>query len=264
MTRVIVTADDFGLCPEVNDAVCLLHDRGVVERTSFMMTTPHFRASVEALRSRPALEVAIHLDLTDGRPVLPAAEVPSLVGQDGAFRGGRHYSVLAGILVGRVSRREIRAEWRAQVARARDAGLEIAQLNAHGHLHLIPRLRGIVLDILEEFAIPGLRTVSVDASLRGLFLGLSSIGITRAAWRRGLRLAVPDRVLGLRHSGSLDERRLLHALAGAPRGGVAEIVVHPSLAPNAYHERWGYAGERETRALQSDEVLRALREVSRG
>ena len=32
MARVIVTADDFGLCQEVNDAICLLHDRGVVHR----------------------------------------------------------------------------------------------------------------------------------------------------------------------------------------------------------------------------------------
>ena len=40
--RLIVTADDFGLCPEVNDAICLLHDRGVVKRTSFLVTTEHF------------------------------------------------------------------------------------------------------------------------------------------------------------------------------------------------------------------------------
>jgi predicted glycoside hydrolase/deacetylase ChbG (UPF0249 family) len=30
MTAIAVTADDFGLCREIDEAICLLHDRGIV------------------------------------------------------------------------------------------------------------------------------------------------------------------------------------------------------------------------------------------
>ena len=93
MTAVVVTADDFGLCEAIDDAICLLHDRGVVGRTSLLVNTPLFESSVTALRSRPALEVAVHLNLTDGRPVLPPEDVPTLVDGRGCFRGGRHYGI---------------------------------------------------------------------------------------------------------------------------------------------------------------------------
>lgn len=126
MRTLVVTADDFGLCAEIDEAICLLHDRGVVGRTSLVVNTPQFEASVEALRRRPGLEVAIHLNVTDGRPVLPPEEVPTLVDGGGSFRGGRHYAVLAGILAGRVRRSDVHREWQAQIAKARDAGLGTA------------------------------------------------------------------------------------------------------------------------------------------
>lgn len=256
--RLIVTADDFGLCPEVNDAICLLHDRGVVKRTSFLVTTEHFERSVNALLRRPALEVGIHLDLTDGRSVRPPGAVPTLVDRHGRFRGGRHYGVLARILSGRMSRDEIRSEWRAQIAKAKGAGLDVKHLNGHGHLHLLPQLRGVVLALLEEFAIPHLRVVLSAGSARGLLLRLCSVGMVRAVRRRGLRVTFPDRILGLEGTGSLRERHLVKALAGAG-DGLAELIVHPSLGGNEYHRRWGYAGEEEARALLSEATARLVR-----
>ena len=258
-TRVTVTADDFGLCPEVNEAVCLLHDRGIVQRTCFMVTTAHFESSVEALLRRPALEVAIHLDLTDGRPVLPVAAVPSLVNRNACFRGGRHYGVLARIIAGRMSRREIRAEWRAQIVAAQRAGIEIRQLTSHGHVHLLPQLRGVVLDLVEEFAIPQLRVVRSGESLRGLLLRVCSTGLVEAAKRRGLSVTCADRIIGLGQRG-FDRQRLFSALAGV-RGGTVDLIVHPAAAGNDYHRRWGYSGEEETNTLLSEETARLLHQV---
>lgn len=258
---LIVTADDFGLCPEVNDAVCLLHDRGVVQRTSFIVNTEYFERSAGALLRRPTLEVGIHLDLTDGRPVLPAGVVPTLVNRSGCFRGGRHYGVLARILTGQMSRPEIRAEWQAQITRAKRAGIDVKHLNAHGHLHLLPRLRGVVLDLLEEFAIPHLRAVVSAGSARGLLLRLCSRGMMRAVRRRGLPVSFPDRILGLGRAGSLRPQDIVKELAGKGEG-VAELIVHPALGSNEYHRRWRYAGEEEVRALLSEDIARLLRKAS--
>jgi predicted glycoside hydrolase/deacetylase ChbG (UPF0249 family) len=255
---IIVTADDFGLCPAVNEAICLLHDRGIVARTSFIVSTDYFDASVDQLLERPALEVGIHLDLTDGLPVAGAAAVPTLVNRHGRFRGGLHYGVLARILSGRISRRDIRAEWRAQIAKATRAGIAIRHLNAHGHLHLLPQLHSIVLDLLEEFRIPNLRLVSSASSNRGRLFQLCSQPMILAMRERGLAVSFPDRILGLGHQGSLTKTRILESLGGNGEGCV-ELIVHPSLGDNAYHRRWRYAGQREMHALLDEETASVLR-----
>src|SRR5262245_13268508 len=193
MTRIVVTADDFGLCPQVNDAICLLHDRRIVQRTSVLVNTEWFEASVEALRHRPSLEACVHLNLTDGRPVLPARQVPTLVDDDGRFHGGRHYGVIAKILGGQISRGDILREWRAQIAKAGTGGLTVRELNSHGHLHLLPPLHGIVVALLREFELPRVRLIRSFESLRGVALSICSLGLAHRLKRNGLPAILPTR-----------------------------------------------------------------------
>jgi predicted glycoside hydrolase/deacetylase ChbG (UPF0249 family) len=239
---LVVTADDFGLCPEIDDAICVLHDRGVVTRTSLLVNTPLFESSVEALRRRPGLEVAIHLNLTDGRPVLPATEVPSLVDAEGRFAGGRHYGVIAGIMAGRVDRGDIHREWRAQIAKGKGAGLTFSELNAHGHLHLLPALQGMVLDLQREFAIPRVRLVRSHEWPRGVLLHLCSLVMRRRQRRRGAPVTWPDATVGLRTPGDVDPRIRLDAFSRRA-SGTTELIAHPAARRNPYHDRWGYRGE---------------------
>lgn len=258
MKPVLVTADDFGLCDEVNQAVFLLHDRGVVDRTSVIVNGPAFESGLPELRRRPRLRTGIHLNMTDGAPVLPPERVPSLVGPDGRFPGGRHVRVLARLLAGRVRLDELREEWRAQIARARDAGLEIAHLNAHGHLHMLPMLHGVVADLLEESGIPCVRLVLAGGSLRGRVLAPCSRRLLGRLRARGIDASHPDRVLGLGHQGALTADALARLLTRRPPG-VSELLVHPATADNDYHRRWSYAGTRELESLLSEDVAALLR-----
>ena len=258
MKSVLVTADDFGLCDEVNEAVFLLHDRGVVTRTSVMVNSPSFDSGLEGLRRRPGLGTGIHLNMTDGRPVLPPEQVPSLVGRDGCFPGGRHYAVLAYLLSGRISMNELRAEWRAQIAKARAAGLELGHLNAHGHLHLLPPLHGVVADLLEESGIPCVRLVLGGGSLRGCILAPCSRRLLGLLRRRGIEVRHPDRVLGLGHQGGLTAAAVARLL-GSGGSGVTELLVHPATGDNPHHRRWSYAGARELESLLSEDVAPLLR-----
>jgi predicted glycoside hydrolase/deacetylase ChbG (UPF0249 family) len=250
MTAIAVTADDFGLCREIDEAICLLHDRGIVRRASLIVNTPSFDASVEALQQRPALDVAIHLNLTDGRPVLPADAVPTLVDAGGSFPGGRHYGIVGRILSGRMSRDEVHREWRAQIAKAQGAGVVLQELNSHGHLHLLPHLHGIVLALRHEFDIPRVRLVHSFEWPRGVLLHLCSLGLRRKLTRAGAPALWPDRTLGLRSPGAIDRRIRLRDLAGGHI--TTELIVHPSQGANDYHSRWGYAGDDVLHWLLSD------------
>jgi predicted glycoside hydrolase/deacetylase ChbG (UPF0249 family) len=254
---LLVTADDFGLCPQIDEAVCLLHDRGIVHRTSFITGRRGFDRSVERLAARSGLQVGVHLNLTDGRPVLPPRRVPSLVTGTGEFVGGRHYRVLANVVAGWSTPADIRSEWRAQLARARGAGLRITHLDSHGHLHLLPAVREIVLDLLEEFEVPFVRLLLSADSARYLPFRPGSAGRAAGIGRRGLAVRYPRRVIGLRRRGTLDLSRLLDELR-AQTGGVTELIVHPSIGSNEYHARWGYAGRGELDSLLAPEIARVL------
>jgi predicted glycoside hydrolase/deacetylase ChbG (UPF0249 family) len=249
MIGLTITADDFGLCPEIDAAVCLLHDHGVVRRTSLAVNGPGFAASIDALRMRPALDVAVHLNLTDGPSILPPDAVPSLVDRTGAFKGGRHALVASLVAVGRFRQAEIRAEWEAQIARAHDSGIRVTHLNSHGHVHLLPPVQDVVADLLVRFAIPGVRVVLAGDGVRGMVLRPFSTRFVRLLRRRRLPTQFDERILGLRRPGRLDEKAIDAAIAAASRGGTTELIVHPANGPNAYHTRWRYDGQGETNAL---------------
>lgn len=237
---LVVTADDFGLCPEIDEAICQLHDAGMVARTSLLVNGGSFNESIAALRQRPTLDVAIHLNLTDGRPVLPASEVPSLVGSDGRFRGSSHVATALSLAVGRTRAAEVYREWRAQIARARDAGVTFTELNAHGHLHLLPTLHTVVLRLRREFNVPRVRLVRSPEWPKGLVLAACSARLAPRLRADGVDTRMPSRTLGLKDSGGVDPGLDLTAIADEAVD--TELIVHPATGPNPYHAQWGYDG----------------------
>jgi chitin disaccharide deacetylase len=86
MKQLIITADDYGAAPEVNEAVERAHQDGVLTAASLMVSGAAAADAVARARSLPGLRVGLHLVLVDGRPILPAKSVPDLVDARGNFR----------------------------------------------------------------------------------------------------------------------------------------------------------------------------------
>src|SRR6185312_8306814 len=106
---LILTADDFGLHESINEAVELASRSGSLAAASLMMGAPATADAVRRARELPGLRIGLHLVLTDGTPVLPPADIPSLVNEQGRFRsnlftnGTRYFLSLA-------ARRQLEAE----------------------------------------------------------------------------------------------------------------------------------------------------------
>ena len=83
---MIITADDFGLAPEVNKAVEIAHKGGILTAASLMVSGRAATEAVAMARRLPALRVGLHLVLVDGLPTLPAERIPDLVDGDGRLR----------------------------------------------------------------------------------------------------------------------------------------------------------------------------------
>ena len=109
MKRLIVNADDFGLSRGVNRAIVECHQLGIVTSSTLMANSAAFDDAVALARENPRMSVGCHVTLMDCRPVLPAAQVASLL------NGGREfYRTIAEFapraLVGRFKSVEIAAE----------------------------------------------------------------------------------------------------------------------------------------------------------
>lgn len=258
MKRLIVTADDFGLSREVNEAVIRAHEEGILTCASLMVAAPAAEEAVSLAKRHPSLKVGLHLTLVQGECVLPPAEIPDLVGLDGRFSdevtasGVRYF-------FSPHCRRQLRRECAAQVERFLETGLEMDHLNGHNHLHIHP----VVLDAVLSLAGRGVRAVRVPSQpLRALPPSAAWTAALMAPWTARTRarvlragLCANDEMFGLFETGAMTEEAWLRLL---PRlgPGSTEVYCHP-----ATDDRGGVPGYRhadELAALTSMRVRRAV------
>ncbi|HEY5365361.1 MAG TPA: hopanoid biosynthesis-associated protein HpnK [Casimicrobiaceae bacterium] len=220
--RLIVSADDFGLSHEVNEAVERAHRDGVLQAASLMVAAPSTQDAIRRARALPKLRVGLHLVLVNGRPILPAAQVRPLVDRDGAFAGDL---VRAGVsfFFRPGSRRALEAEIRAQFEAYARTGLPLDHVNFQNHMHVHPTVLSTLLRVGRDF---GMRAVRIpaepgDAAFLRPWLALMRRRLHRAG------ISTNDSVLGIRYSGHMTRERVLALLDEVPPG-VTEMYFHPA------------------------------------
>lgn len=266
MKRVIVTADDFGLSPEVNEAVRLASRDGVLTSASLMVGAPAAAEAAALARTLPGLKVGLHLTLAEGRPVLPAREVPDLVDGSGRFRPGL-VGHGARIFFSPRARRQAVAECRAQVEAFTKTGLELDHLNGHNHFHIHPVILDAVLAIAASTRIPAVRvpyqplnSMPPGAALTAAIMA-PWVARTRSRLRRA-GIAVNDCLFGLFETGAMVESAWLRLIPLLPEG-TTEIYCHPATATVGILKETmpEYRHAEELAALRSPRVRAALEQA---
>src|SRR4051794_516833 len=232
--RLIVCADDFGRDVAVNEAVENACRDGVLTCASLMVAAPEAANAVARAHRLPRLRAGLHPVLTAGEPILPAAELGSLMRHDGRFdldqtRAALRYFFTPGI------RARLAAEIRAQFEAFRATGLALDHVNAHKHMHLHPTVARLLVEIGREYGMRAVRLPAEPAaSLRAAFPAeryrTPAYQPAVAALRRRLRragLMANDHVFGIAWSGAMIEDRILRLLPHLPPGD-SEIYVHPA------------------------------------
>ncbi len=238
MRHLIVTADDFGLDPAINEAVEQAHRDGVLTAASLMVGQPAARDAIERARRLPGLRVGLHVTLTGAAPTLPPEQLPDLV--DGAGRLPADLASFGWRLAASArARQQAEREMRAQFEAFADTGLTLDHANAHQHYHLHPFVLDRIVSIGRAFGLRAMRVpfeplwlaraVPASASQAARLPAFGwAIG---ARWmRRRLRaagLACNDVLFGLRCTGRLNEAALCDALTRLGPG-VAEVYLHPA------------------------------------
>jgi chitin disaccharide deacetylase len=265
--RLIVNADDFGIAEAVNRGIVEAHDRGIVTSTSLMAGGTAFAHAVELARSRPRLDIGVHLTLTELEPLVVGPGAATLLGADGRFLP--HVTQLAARAVrGGLDADAVRAELEAQIRRVLDAGLAVSHLDGHQHAHVLPGVAPVVAELAARFGIAAVRHPA--ERVRGYMLRrwrgarrlAEQVALACVAAASPLRhLKHADEFAGFFFGGQLDESNLAVILASLPRRGTAEIMCHPGADDmRSAGGAWQYSWAAERAALVSPRI-RALLEA---
>lgn len=259
MRRLIVTADDVGLHSAMTAAAVEAHEHGVVTACSIVANGAAFEHAAERLRDCPTLAAGVHLTLVAERPL--AHHVPSLITPAGLFHES-YVSFVPRYYAGRISMDEVDRELRLQIERVLGAGLEIAHLNGHQHVHLLPRVFDVVEHLAEEYRVPYVRIVDEPRRGRGTrdaaIAALSMIG--RHARERS-RVSTNTRTLGVTISGQVGGADDFIALLDDV-DEMTELVTHPGRNDEELGQvyAWGYHWESELAALCNPRLRAAIEE----
>lgn len=260
--RLIVNADDLGLCAEVNAGILRAHGEGIVTAASLLAVGRGFEDALHRLRATPALDVGVHLAFVAGRPL--SGPGSSIALPDGSFPPSAA-AFARRWLSGRIRGEDLEAEALLQIERLRAAGISPSHLDSHQHVHLLPgvfeRIAGLARRLgIRHVRLPGERIPPGGVPAGRLFRlpGLLALRLLSARARRRQPPPPPCRFAGFLDGGRLTEARLLALLSGLAPGTTTELMCHPGLSPAAPEVRaWGYRHEEELAALTSPRV-RAL------
>ena len=270
MRRLIVNADDFGLHAAVNRGILTAHTEGIVSSTSLMAGGAAFDDAVRIAKQCPQLGVGVHLTLVGASPLLPVAEVSSLLDEAGDFYGS-YPLFIKRFLRGKIRLAEVERELAAQIDRIRMAGIQPSHLDSHQHLHVLPGIGGIVLDLARRFSIRAIRIPAEPVA----FIGATPATVGRLVGRGGLTMLAnlfrqhaaaagirtSDHFFGMLAGGQLTEPAILAILRRLPPGD-SELMTHPGFADESLADafRWDYQWDAERQALTAPAVRALLAE----
>ncbi|MGA2412059.1 MAG: hopanoid biosynthesis-associated protein HpnK [Candidatus Binataceae bacterium] len=267
---LIITADDFGLSPEVNAAVQQAHREGILTAASLMAAGSACEEAAAIARENPDLDVGLHLTVCRGSSVLRPERLSGLAAPDGRFPDN---PLAAGLsyFFKRSLQGPLRDELRAQIDRHLQLIGRLDHIDGHLNFHVHPAVADALMELCAEYHVPCMRlprepvfstlALARDHTVRKLYESIIFRALSRRTGRllaqRGIRTT--SWLFGLHQSGHLTEDYVLGVIARLPEG-LVEMYFHPAAdiggsPPDA-------SNQRDLRILISPAVHTALIERS--
>jgi len=234
---LVIHADDLGMAHSVNRATFEALEKGWITSSSILVPCPWFAEVASFAREHPDADLGVHLavnsEWTGYRwgPVSPVDAVASLLDKDG-YLPLEETAVVANAKPDQVDR-----ELRAQIDRARAAGIRLSHLDSHmATLFRSPALLNVYLRLGPTYNLP---------------LLVERTGAERSAW--ALSGAQPDalvdRVISLDAPGApaAEWPAAYEKLLTSLPPGVYELIVHLAYDDDEMrgatwdHPNWGAA-----------------------
>lgn len=146
MKKLIINADDFGLCDSVNRGImeCLKH--GMVTDFSFMVNKNEFNNAHRLLSEEGITRVGFHLNLTVGNSI--SGKISTLTDHEGRFF--KNKTLFFKIIGGKIKVSDLYNEIKSQMELLRNLGYTITHIDSHTNIHLMPVIFKTMMKIKNE------------------------------------------------------------------------------------------------------------------
>jgi predicted glycoside hydrolase/deacetylase ChbG (UPF0249 family) len=238
---LIINADDFGVHPSINAGILSAYASGVVSSLSLMVTMPQLDEACRDLQASGA-PAGLHLCLTQGRAISAPESVPDLVDETGIFRQGAIRLLMLGVRgeFGTLLR-QVRDEFAAQFALAKDHGISLTHVDSHQHIHMNPAILSVVQELAPRFGVYRIRWSYELAWPLFMLAGMDQAILRRnhlkwlflrwLARSTSAPATTTESFLGVIHSGVMSKQVLLGLLRRLPATNSTEICIHPGFPP---------------------------------
>lgn len=269
MRQLIVNADDFGLHELINRGIVEGHAAGCITSTTIMAGGSAFEHAVELSKQHPKLGVGVHLTLVGASPVA-RADIHTLLTREGMLFS-TYSEFIRRYIFGQISKAHIDYELRCQMQKVVGRGIQITHIDSHQHLHALPGMAQVIGGIARDFNVRKIRIPAEPLWFRGpgpltfnrFFARAALTGCSYLAGHLFKRqgLFAPQHFFGMLAGGAMSQSAMQHIIRSLP-DGVSEIMVHPGKNTQALEQifPWGYHWQEEMDALNSKEVMAAIRE----
>ena len=251
---LIVHADDLGMARSVNAATIKAFESGLVSSGSIMVPCPWLPEIATYARQHPEADLGLHLTLTSEwtpyrwGPVLSKDRVASLLDNSGYFY------LTETEAASHANAKEVEAEIRAQIERARSFGIQPTHLDSHmGTLYKNKTLFEILLRVARDYKLPIRLSKDSMASTDYLpsILSPGDVAI--------------DKIISIEPNVTAEDwaQFYINSIKGL-QPGVTEMVIHLAYddeemrAATADHPNWGAAWRQRDLQFFTSGVFRQL------
>ena len=269
--RLIINADDFGLCESVNKGIVDAHTKGVLTSTTIMANMPAAEHAVELAKNLPTLGLGVHLNLTAGKPLCRDNTVKLILDSQGYFALSPGKLALASLITGKV-RTAIETELASQIQWLIDKGIKPTHLDSHKHIHSFPTIFPIVCRLAKRFSIPAIRFTYEPKQVSQLPWPLTDRESRKRASLVRIMAKInrlqnsaffkTDALLGVNHVGKINTA-FMRAVSLYNIASTAEVMTHPGYTYDLDATRTRLVKQREIEieALCSEKTKRSFNEA---
>jgi predicted glycoside hydrolase/deacetylase ChbG (UPF0249 family) len=240
--KLVITADDFGISKETNEAILKSFQEGSLTSTCVMVNGEAFEHAMnEILTQCPEIGFGVHLNIIEGKSLQKPSENSLLYDVFGNYKNS-----FIGLLINSYNPeflKEIEEDFRLQIEKVLSKA-KIDHLNSHVHTHAIPNIFKITCKLAKEYEIKYIRTQNeipyMVSNLKKNFDTRFSINIIKLVLlnifskinRQTLKefgLLTNDFFVGVSYTSYMDENTIKCGIAKVKKpNSLTEVILHPT------------------------------------
>jgi chitin disaccharide deacetylase len=230
--RLIVNADDLGANSARTHGIFQAFEQGIVQCATLLANGSHSDTAAKWAREKH-LPTGLHLNLTEGYPLSPAADIQTLLHANGTFL--ERHELRRALDEGMIDPLHVEREIRVQMEWFYDSHGAPTHVDGHHHIHIHPAIVPLLLPVLERYGIAFVRIPSEPLPPHGYEIPADHLASAQAICEQAEAartlykangIGSTENFRGLALVGHASKRNLRHTFSRLPEG-TCELMVHP-------------------------------------